>query len=206
MAKDEKEKTGEGVKAATVSFTPEQLDLVQKMIEASKGNGTSTRGAISRYSDVRDPKSIETVNVSRFDGKWVLGFKDLNIDAYRKTPKYSENKLDIIRKLPDQPFVTLLLSSDGKETVEKEVSLVDYMNNREKVQCKVEKVFKKEIIDDKGLLGRQGSSGVAGAIDDNGNLLTPTAIKAEVMRVELTFLVEIPGFTKPVEFIEAFLA
>lgn len=207
MAKEKKEEEiKESISASTVSFTPEQLDLVKKLIEASKGSSTGQRGAISRYSDVRDPKSIETAKVSRFDGKFVIGFKDLNTDPYRKAPKYCENKLDIARKLPDQPFVTLLLSNDGKEISEKEVSLVDYMNNREQMQCKVTGVHKKEIIEDKGLLGRQGSSGVAGAIDDSGRLLEPVAIKAEVKRVELTLDVEIPGFDKPVTFIEAFLA
>ncbi|MGV8130842.1 MAG: hypothetical protein ACP5N7_01950 [Candidatus Pacearchaeota archaeon] len=204
MAK--KEQTGEEIKAASVSFTPEQLDLVQKMIEASKTNGTSTRGAISRYTDVRDPKSIEQVNVSRFDGKFVIGFKDLNKDPYRKAPKYSENKLDISRKLADQPFVTLLLSNNGKDIEEKEVSLVDYMNNREKMPCKAVKVHKKEIIDDKGLLGRQGASGMASAIDENNKLLEPLTVRAEVKRVELFIDVEIPGFSEPVSFIEAFLA
>lgn len=205
MPKEDKKTTGEGINTSAVTFTPEQLDLVQKMIEASKTSSNS-RSSVSRYSDVRDSKKIENVNVSRFDGKWVLGFKDLNNDPYRKTPKYSENKTDLIRKLPEQPFVTLLLSSDGIETVEKEVTLIDYMNNREKVPCKVLSINKKEIIDDYGLLGRQGASGLAGAIDEKGNLLQPVAVKQEVKRVEMTFDVEIPGFDKPVTFIEAFLA
>lgn len=202
MAK--KEQTGEEIKASTVSFTPEQLDLVQKMIEASKST-TNTRGVVSRYTNVRDPKEISTVNVSRFDNMFVIGFKDYNNDPYKKAPKYSINQLDVQRNLKNQPFVTLILS-DGKDTVEKEVSLISYMDNRDKVVCNVVNIINKEIIDDKGLLGRQGSSGMAGAIDDKGNPLQPISVKAEIKRVERTYLVEVPGFDEPVAFIEAFLA
>lgn len=192
------------IKNSTVHFTPEQLDLVQQLIKASQSK--NERGAISMLTGQRDPKKIETVNVSRFDGKFVLGFKDLNKDPYRKVPKYWENKLDINRKLADQPFVTLLLSTDGKDIEEKEVALVDYMNNRIKEPMKVVHIDMKEIIDDHGILGRQGSGGFANAIDENGKLLTPVSIKAESKRVERKFYVELPGFETPVEFIDAFLA
>lgn len=198
-----KEKTGEEIKATTIGFSPEQMELVRSMIDAAKGSGE--RGSVSRYTDVRDPKKLETVKVSRFDNKFVLGFKDLNIDPYRKAPKYSENKLDLVRKLPDQPFVTLILS-DGGEQTEKEVSLIDYMNNREQVQCKVAGVKEKEVIDDKGILGRQGGGGYASAVDGDGKLVHSVAVKAEVKRIERNILVEVPGFDEPVSFIEAFLA
>ena len=129
MAKEKAQNAAEEIKASTVTFSQEQLEIVQKMIEASKGGAGNARTTISRYTDVRDPKKIQNVKVSRFDGKYVLGFKDLNKDPYRKEPKYSENKFDIHRKLDNQPFITLLLSEDGKEVEEKEVSLIDYMNN-----------------------------------------------------------------------------
>lgn len=206
MAKEKAQNAAEEIKASTVTFSQEQLEIVQKMIEASKGGGGNARTTISRYTDVRDPKKIQNVKVSRFDGKYVLGFKDLNKDPYRKEPKYSENKFDIHRKLDNQPFITLLLSEDGKEVEEKEVSLIDYMNNRTQVECKVKEIESKEIIEDKGVLGRQGSGGYATAIDANGNIEKPIAIKAEVKRVERVYHVEIPEFNKPVEFIEAFLA
>ena len=204
---DDEKKTGEGIKASTVSFTPEQLDLVQKMIEASKSSD-NTRGVISRYTDVRDSKSVDNVNVSRFDGKFVIGFKDLNTDPYKKAARYSESKFDIKRKLNDQPFVTLLLSTgDDAKTEEKEVSLVEYMDNREKVECKVSSIKESVIIDDKGLLGRQSAGGIsAGSVDDDGNFLKPVSVRAEVKRIERVIMVEVPGFKKPVKFIEAFLA
>ena len=196
-----KEKTGgEEIKASMETFTPAQMSAIQDMLKGL--NNKSERSSISMYKDVRDPKKIETVKVSRFDGKFVFGFKDLNSDPYRTEPKYSESKMDIARKLPDQPFVTLILD-DGTE---KEVSLIDYMNNRKQVECKVKEVLSKEIIDDKGILGRQGTGGYAAAIEDNGTVSKPVTIRAEVKRVERTYLVEVPGFEKPVEFIEAFLA
>ena len=207
MAKTQTNKeSGEEIKASTVTFSTEQLELVQKMIEASKGSSGNARTTISRYTDVRDPKKVEKVKVSRFDGKFVLGFKNLNTDPYRKDPKYSENKFDAHRKLDAQPFVTLLLSENGSDISEKEVSLIDYMNNRTQVECKVKNIETTEIIDDKGILGRQGTGGYASAVDELGNPEKPIAIKAEVKRVERVFHVEIPGFSKPVEFIEAFLA
>lgn len=207
MAKKD-EKTGEDIVASTVGFTPEQMDLVTKMIEASKST-RNERGVVSRYSDVRDPKSITKVKVSRFDGKFVLGFKDLNTDPYRKAPKYCENKLDLLRKLPDQPFVTLLLSAgEDDEITEKEVSLITYMDNRSKEECDVDHIEETTFIDDKGLLGRYaGGPGVSvGAIDDMGKFTTPVQVKAEVKRVERVYFVKVPGFEKPVSFIEAFLA
>ena len=207
MAKTQTNKeSGEEIKASTVTFSTEQLELVQKMIEASKGSSGNARTTISRYTDIRDPKKVEKVKVSRFDGKFVLGFKNLNTDPYRKDPKYSENKFDAHRKLDAQPFVTLLLSENGSDISEKEVSLIDYMNNRTQVECKVKNIETTEIIDDKGILGRQGTGGYASAVDELGNPEKPIAIKAEVKRVERVFHVEIPGFSKPVEFIEAFLA
>lgn len=198
--------TKKEIKASNITFSPEQLDLVQKMIEASKSTSNNDRTSISRYTNIRDPKSIEQVNVSRFDGMFVVGFKDLNNDAYRKVPKYSENKLDISRKLPDQPFVTLLLSNDGEKIVEKEVSLINYMDFREKIPCKVVKINKKEIIDDKGLLGQGGSGGFAGEVDKDNKIIQNVAVKAEVLREEITVLVEVPGFVEPYLFKEVFLA
>lgn len=182
-----------------VTFTPEQMEVIQKLIQSNKGN---VNEPLSVYNK-RDKTKIETVNVSRFDGKYVIGFKNLQNDPYDKTPRYFQEKLDIKRKLPDQPFVTLILS-DGKETEEKEVSLIDYMNYRKKIPMKVVHIEKKEIIEDKGILGRNAEMGQA--IDEYGNPERGTAVKAEFKRVEMVFYVDIPGFSKPVEMIDAFLA
>ena len=98
-------------KATNVTFSPEQMEVIQSLISAAK-SPTNERGqsAISRFTNVRDPKEIMTCPIYRFDGKFVIGFKDLNNDPYRKQAKYYENKIDLNRKLADQPFVTLLLT------------------------------------------------------------------------------------------------
>jgi len=186
---------------SNVTFTPEQMEVINKLINAQANRGSSE--AVSVYNK-RDIKKIETVNVSRFDNKFVIGFKNLNNDAYDTTPRYYEEKLDVVRKLPNQPFVTLILS-DGKETQEKDVALVDYVNYRKKMQCNVVKIEDKEIIEDHGLLGRTGSD-IAGMVDDSGRPVTPIAVRAESKRVIRTYYIEVPGFDKPVEFIEDFLA
>lgn len=194
---------------ATVGFTPEQMELVQQLIAASRNNGEERdQEAVSRFTGMRNPKEIQTCPVYRFDGKFVIGFKDLNKDPYRKVPKYSENKLDINRKLPNEPFVTLLLSNDGVTVDEKEVPLIDYVNNRMKVE--IEKgqfeVKERDVITDHGILGRPGGGSFAMDFNDKGVPSTPMRIKAETKSTERTFIVNLPGFENPVTFIEAFLA
>ena len=104
---------------APVTFTEEQLALVQKMIsDASSNAQANSNNPISPYN-VRDIKKIETVNVRRFEGMYVLGFKNLQKDPFKKAPLYVEYGVDIARKLQNEPYVTLLLSNDGKEMVEK---------------------------------------------------------------------------------------
>lgn len=183
-----------------VTFSPEQMEVINKLIASSK---VSTNESVSVYN-VRDKKKIETVNVSRFDGKFVIGFKDFNVDEYNPTPKYYVEKLDVKRKIADQPFVTLFLS-DGKETTEKEVSLIDYLNHRIKFQAKVVHIDSKEIINDHGLLGRN-SADMANMVDDSGRPIVSPTIRAESKQLARKFYVELPGFEKPVEFIEDFLA
>ena len=204
MAKETKMTNENDIKASTVAFTPERMDIVSKMIEASRGS--STQKAISRYTDFTDPKKIRKVKVSRFNNKYVLGFKDLNLDPYRKEPKYSQDKFDSYRNLNLQPHVTLLLSDDGKKVEETEVSLISYMDRRTQVECDVVEIKSKEIIEDKGLLGKGGTGGYATAVSESGAPVAPTTVKAEVLRIERVYVVNVPGFEKPVEFIEAFLA
>lgn len=190
-------------------FTPEQMELVQQLINSNK-SATNERGnqAISRFTDVRDPKELLSCPVYRFDEKFVLGFKDHNNDPYRKAPKYSVAKFDINRKLPDQPFVTLLLSSDGKEIIEREVPLIDYMNNRTKIMIDKPnfEVKMREVIQDHGIIGRAGGGTFADDIGSNGVPIATAHVKAETKTVERTFVVKLPGFDEPVTFIEAFLA
>lgn len=195
--------TSEVKSNSDVVFTQEQWDVINKLIAGSK-QSTPTDKSVSMYN-VRDKKKIETVNVSRFDGKFVIGFENKQNDPYEEKPKYYEMKLDVVRKLPDQPFVTLLLSNDGKEIEKKEVSLVDYVNYRKKFKANVVKIETKDFIDDYGLLGK-GSSEFARISDESGKNLPITGIKAEVKRTEMVFYVELPGFDKPVQFISDYLA
>lgn len=189
-------------KTESVTFTPEQMEVISKMI-ASKTVAQNANEPISMYN-VRDKKKIETVNVSRFDGKFVIAFKDQNNDPYETTPKYYVTKPDMIRKLPDVPYLTLVLS-DGKETIEKEVALIDYLNHRKKHQAQVVHIETKEVIEDHGLLGRIGAD-IAGMVDEKGRPVQATTIRAQSKKIIRKFYVELPGFDKPVEFIEDFLA
>ncbi len=210
MAKETPKTPREAIAASTAAFSPEQMDLVMQLIAANKESTTNERGqsAISRFTDVRNPKEIMTCPVYRFDGKFVLGFKDLNKDPYRKAPKYSEAKLDINRGLKDQPFVTLLLSNDGVDIEEKEVPLIDYVNNRMKVEIPKGdfEIKNDDVIKDYGVIGRGGGGAFAQDIGGNGQPISPVKIKAETKETQRTFIVKLPGFEKPVTFIEAFLA
>jgi len=191
-----------------VTFSPEQIKMIDKMM-AERLKSVESRqtenpnNAVSLYN-LRDPKSIETVKVSRFDAKWVLGFKDLQNDPYKKTPKYLRYGVEPIRKLPNEPYVTLLLSSDGKKIEEKEVLLLDFVENREKVDIDVIKCDVKTIIHDHGILGATGSFGVA--INEKGNPETRPTYKMESKSEERVFTVKLPGFDIESEFITDFLA
>lgn len=186
----------------SVAFSPEQMELVQRMIAESNKRGSGE--ALSVYGK-RDPRKVESVKVSQFDGKFVLGFKNLQNNMYKSTPKYSIMKPGYEGKARVEPYVTLLLSNDGVNIEEKEVALVDFMDFREKMEFPITFMDKQEVIKDHGILGRQ-SIQFAGGIDDNGKPLTQTAIKAESKEVIMKFYVQLPGFEKPVEFIEDFLA
>ena len=198
--------------AQAVTFSPEQIVLIEKMLNErvksiTSSSSESPNNAISVYN-LRDPKSIETVKVSRFDDgtevKWVLGFKDLQNDQYKKTPKYVRYGIDPIRKLHNEPYVTLLLSNDGKTIVEKEVLLIDYMQNRTQENIKVIECKVKETIHDHGVLGsRGGAFGVA--IDEKGNTESRPTILAQSKSETRTFVVQLPGFKTTTEFITDFL-
>lgn len=195
MAKEQEEKEAK--------FTPEQLAIVNDMIAKSvRSSSIEKDSAVSVYGQ-RDPKSIETVNVKRMLGKFVLGFKDVQNDPLKKVPKYIKYQFDPIRKLNDQPYITLILSSDGKDIEEKEVIISDYYNQRDSFQAKVVDIKIEKTVQDHGYLG---SSSVAREIDGKGNILNRVKVKAESVKEVRTFYVELPGFSEPVKFIEDFLA
>jgi len=205
MAPQNKEQT-EG-EVPMVTFSPEQIKQIDKMMaermkSVESRQSENPNNPISLYN-LRDPKSIDTVKVSRFDAKWVLGFKNLQNDPYKKTPKYLRYGVEPIRKLPNEPYVTLLLSADGKKIEEKEVLLLDYMENREKIDIPVIKCEVKTIINDHGILGAVGSYGVA--VNEKGNPESRPTYKMESKSEERVFTVKLPEFDFEVEFITDFL-
>lgn len=192
-------------KVGAVTFSAEQLAavnaLIEKAVRSSRQDDDSGNKAISVYG-MRDPKTIETVNVRRFDGKFVIGFKNHQKDSFKKEPQYIVYKPDPIRKLNREPYITLILS-DGKETEEREVLLIDYYEQRrDSYQAKVVDIKVEKIIDDHGRLGT--TPGMAKEVDASGKPIIRNTIKAESMREKRTFLVELPGFDKPVEFLDDF--
>lgn len=190
------------IKQSVVPFNSEQMEIINQMIAQASQRGSSE--PLSVYGK-RDPRVIENVKVSQFDGKFVIGFKNLQNNPYKTTPKYSITKPGYDGKAAKEPYVTLLLSNDGVDIEEKEVALVDFMNFRDRIELPILKMEKKEVINDHGVLGRQGGD-FAVEIGDNGQPVTPTAVKAESKQLIMKFYVQLPGFEKPVEFIEDFLA
>lgn len=182
-----------------VVFSPEQMDVINEMFKNySKDSkmGRSPNEPISMYG-LRDPKTISTVNVSRFDGHWVLGFKNHQSDPYKKFPQYY--KLGILidgdRKLNNQPYVTLLLTDDGEKVEEKEVPLGTYLENRGLERLDVIDAKVTPVIHDHGILGSSGNYAVA--VNDKGNPESRPTIKAESKSEERTFLVHPEGFKEP---------
>ncbi len=193
--------------APTVTFTAEQLAVInQLMDQAVKNNSgaSSPNNPISMYN-IRDPKKIETVNVKRFGPKFVVGFKNLQNDPFKKIPKYYKAGVDPIRKLTNEPYVVLLLSDNGVDIEEKEVLLVDYMNERENYVAKVLEVKEKETIHDHGILG-QRSDNMGMAVDSKGLPEPRTTVLAQSKTTERSFVVQLPGFETTTEFISDFLA
>lgn len=182
----------------SVVFSKEQIALIDQMFaERSKADKLSRtpNNAISMY-DLRDPKKISTVKVSRFDGHWVLGFKDLQKDVYKKTKVYYRVGVEPIRKLYNEPFVTLILTDDGETIVEeKEVLLLTYLENRQVVSLDVLDVKEIPHIHDHGILGSNG--GFAIAVDAKGNPESRPTIKAESKSIEREFKVQPEGFKEP---------
>lgn len=178
-----------------VTFSPEQTALINEMFEArfkdSKRPEGNLNSAISMYN-MRDPKSIDNVIVSRFDGKWVLGFKNLQMDPYKKAPNYIRYGVEPIRKLAREPYITLLLSLDGKTIEEKEVLHVDYMEYRDRKQIPVVKCNIKETVHDHGILGANSQFGYA--VNDKGNAETRPTILAQSKSVERSFVVKLDKF------------
>lgn len=201
MAKEEKKDVVPPSQTVETSdpFTPSQIAIVQKMMDDLKAqflnsperSQNNPNSPISMYG-LRDPKTIETVKVSRFDAKWVLGFKNLQADPYKKLPKYLRYGVEPIRKLHNEPYVTLQLSTDGKNIEEKEVLLLDYMENREVQDIKVLDIKVESKINDHGLLGASGQFAVA--VNDKGNPETRPTILAQSKSETRTFTVKLPMF------------
>lgn len=190
-----------------IKFSPEQLAAINEMISSAVRSSAQTGNSNSPLSvyGQRDPKSIERVNVKRMFGKFVLGFKDVQNDLMKShIPKYLTYEFDPIRKLDQQPYITLLLSNDGVDVEEKKILLTDYYRDREKFEAKVVDIKVKKTIKDDGILGSRGSFAVE--VDDKNNPITRSKIKAESIVETRTFMVELPGFKEPVEFIQDFLA
>ena len=201
-----KDKEGDKKQKPPVVFSADQIELVNKMLDervkALGHRGDNPNSPVSLYN-MRDPKEIKTVQVSRFDGKWVVGFKDIQSDPFKKSALYLEYGVDPVRKLNREPYVTLLLSVDGKKIEEKKVLLIDYMEYRDKISVPVIKVNTKEIIHDHGVLGRNGQFAVA--IDEKGNPESRPTILAQSKSVERTFEVQLEGFEDTTTFITDFL-
>lgn len=192
-----------------VSFTPAQIKVINQMLadrlDAERA-GDSTRrspnNAISMYN-LRDPKKIETVKVSRFESKWVVGFKNLQNDPFKKGAAYLRYGIDPVRKLPREPYVTLMLSADGKNIEEREVLLIDYMDNRDTVDVSVLDVEVKPEIHDHGVLGTPSGYGIA--VNEKGNPESRPTILAQSKSEKRTFKVHLEGFAEPTWFITDFL-
>lgn len=189
---EEKEKT-----KPAVEFSKEQIALIDQMFaERSKADKLSRtpNNAISMYG-LRDPKTISTVKVSRFDGHWVIGFKDLQKDVYKKTKIYYRIGVEPIRKLFNEPFVTLLLTDDGEKIEEKEVLLLTYMENRSVEVIDVMEIKEIPHIHDHGILGSNGNFAIA--VNEKGNPESRPTIKAESKSIERIFKVQPQGFIEP---------
>jgi len=202
---EEKNKEDSPKKKQAVVFTAEQMQAIDEMFKNFQKDSKTSRSpnsAISMY-DLRDPKKISTVKVSRFDGHWVLGFKDLQADPYKKTKQYCRIGIDPIRKLYNEPFVTLLLTDDGEKVEEKEVLLLTYMENRDTVSLDVLDVKEVPHIHDHGILGNTGAFAVA--IDQKGNPESRPTIKAESKSIDREFKVHPEGFKEAVWYITDFL-
>lgn len=185
-------------------FNADQMEIIQAMIQEARGENNRRPDAISMYN-LRDPKAIESVRVKRMYGKFVMGFKNLQTDPLKKTPKYLVYKADATRGLFKEPFVTLLLQQDEKSPVEeKEVLLLDYMTEREFLQVPVVKIDLDKKIKSYGYLGSNGE--YAGEVDEHDKPVARMKVLAEVQTEERVFFLELPGFSQPVSFISDFLA
>lgn len=187
-------------------FDADQMEVIQALIAQARGETENVRpDAISMYN-TRDPKAISTVNVKRIYGKYVMGFKNLQTDPMKKTAKWLTYKPDPTRVgALREPYVTLILQQDEKSKIEeKEVLLLDYMNDREFYKAKVTGIDMKPVIKDYGFLGSNGE--YAGEVDDKGVPVARMKVLAEVRSEERVFWAELEGFSTPQPFISDFLA
>ncbi len=181
-----------------VPFTPEQMEIIQQLVKQTQSRGTNQ--PVSVYGK-RDPRDITTVRVSNWEGKFVVGFKDMNNNPWKSQPKYNVMKQDAVRGFAKpEPFVTLILSSNGTDFEELTLPLVDFMDQRMKIELPVVHVDKQEVIKDHGTLGRRTDE-MAVETDGNNRPVAQTNIKMESKEVVMKIYVQIPGFAHPVEFI-----
>lgn len=187
-------------KTALEKITPEMLEAIKELLAQKKDDG---KEGMSIYSDVRDPKKIETARIKRIDGMFVIGFKDVNDDPYETRPRYTTEEPYLGRGLKREPHITLLLSKDGETVIEKKMAHIDYMTYRKELTVPVIEVIKKEIIEDGGLLGvRRG----AVTLGEDGRPTSRVAVRKEVRREELSLVLDVPGFSSPLTIKSEFLA
>lgn len=199
------EKEIKEIKKSDVPFTSEQMSIIQSMLEQARNSASNrTVDSVSMYN-LRDPKSIETVNVNRIDGKFVVGFVNHQKDSFKKKPQYLVYKpfVHATGLLQKEPYVTLILSEDGETFEEKEMALVDYMAEKDKIKCKVLNIDVKKIVEDHGVLGSSGEFAVA--VDSKGLPEARPTILAQTEHEVRVFTVELEGFKKPYDFISDFL-
>lgn len=186
-----------------ITLSLEQLHAMIDERAAQNSKSSVPHSAVSSY-DVRDPQKIESINVRQFDGMFVLGFKDHNTNKFRKTPKYTYYASVPERGLSKEPYLTLQLSNDGKNIVERDILTSEYMENRETYIAKVLEIKKEIITHDHGILGQGGQ--FAGQVDEKyQNTARPTHLMQSQELIQ-SFVVQLPDFEGTTEFKSDFLA
>lgn len=185
-----------------ITLSMEQLYAMIDERAAQNAKSVVPHNVVSSYN-VRDPKKIESINVRQFDGMFVMGFKNHQKNIYKKVPQYTFYGI-IPGKGTKEPFLTLLLSNDGKNIVEKDVSTTDYMDNRDTYIAKVLEIKKEVITHNHGVLGQGGQ--FAGEVDEKyKNTVRPTHLMQSQETIQ-SFIVQLPGFDSTSEFKSDFLA
>jgi hypothetical protein len=151
------------------------LSKVQEMIEKAMANFKEEEKPIK-------PKRVteHTAHVWRFDGKWVVDFKDRNTDPYIKEKIFSFQKYNEQRR-EFESWIELVFN-DGST---KEIPLTTYMKNRTPIYCAI---IKREKIDKSYSVGE-----VEKRKEVNDQLVgTGVMIDQEVVMYEEIFEVKTP--------------